>query len=344
MSHILPKNQVSRQGNASRLAPPCLVLLGLLACLFSQPSFAHEVRPAFLQISERVEAEQTYFEVLWKQPVVQNGRLAIDPVFPEGCELTDQQPPEVTSSALMHRWVTSCDLTNGAIHISGLSVTLTDVLVRFDKANGETTNYILRPESPTLDLRNDAAPTLSYLVIGIEHLLFGIDHVLFIIGLVLFIREPWALIKTITAFTVAHSITLALSILGWVSLEQAPVEAIIALSILFLARELVQDESQRSRLTQGAPWIMAFVFGLLHGLGFAGALRDVGLPDDALWMSLLLFNIGIEVGQLMIVAVIVVLSRLAMRFFSLQHLIRAGAWGMGCMAAFWTIDRTLLLI
>ena len=205
------------------------------------------------QISERVEAEQTYFEVLWKQPVVQNGRLAIDPVFSEGCELTDQQPPEVTSSALMHRWVTSCDLTNGAIHISGLSVTLTDVLVRFDKANGETTNYILRPESPTLDLRNDAAPTLSYLVIGIEHLLFGIDHVLFIIGLVLFIREPWALIKTITAFTVAHSITLALSILGWVSLEQGPVEAIIALSILFLARELVQDESQRSRLTQGRP-------------------------------------------------------------------------------------------
>jgi len=306
---------------------------------------AHEVRPAYLQITERsAPAGHVQTEILWKQPVVQDGRLAIDPIFPDGCELVDLTPPEITAGALIHRWITDCDLTAGPIHINGLSVTLTDVLVRYDSAEGESSSYVLRPESPTLNLGSDGAPTFSYLLIGIEHLLFGLDHVLFVIGLVLFIRDPWMLLKTITAFTLAHSITLALSVLGWVQLAQGPVEAVIALSILFLARELTQDEAHRSRLTLGRPWLMAFIFGLLHGLGFAGALRDVGLPDDDLWLSLLLFNIGIEIGQLLIVAVIVVLSRLAMRFVSIDGLIRVGAYGMGSLAAYWTIDRTLLLL
>jgi hydrogenase/urease accessory protein HupE len=322
--------------------------LSTLACvllILSQPASGHEVRPAYLQITEvEVENDAPFFEVLWKQPAVSEGRLAIDPVFPKGCDLQDQAPPEITPSALIHRWVTDCDLREGLIHISGLSVTLTDVMVRFNSADGDTSNYLLRPENPTLDLSSSSVATLSYLVIGVEHLLFGIDHVLFVIGLVLFIREPWALLKTITAFTVAHSLTLGVSILGWVRLEQGPVEAVIALSILFLARELVQDESQRSRLTLGRPWLMAGLFGLLHGLGFAGALRDIGLPEDTLWLSLLLFNIGIELGQLMIIASLLAVSWVVGKFTNMAALTRVGAYGMGCMAAFWTIDRTLLLM
>ena len=215
---------------------------------------------------------------------------------------------------------------------------------RFDDADGESQNFILRPADATLDLSSDAAPTLSYLVIGIEHLVFGIDHVLFVIGLFLFIRDPWMLIKTITSFTVAHSITLALSVLDLVRLEQGPVEAIIALSIVFLARELLQEESKRSALTLTSPWVMAFIFGLLHGLGFAGALADIGLPDDAFWVALLLFNLGLEVGQLMVIAVMAALMWLLRRWQAHTTLTRGAAVAMGCLAAFWTIDRTLILI
>ncbi len=320
----------------------CVVLLVLL--VISGKVSGHEVRPAFLQITETATDDATIYQVLWKQPAVQGGRLAIDPVFPQGCAMQDAAPPEITPTAFLQRWVTDCDLTAGKIHINGLSATLTDVMVRVDRANGETSTYLLRPENPTLDLTEQTAPAFSYLIIGIEHLVFGIDHVLFVVGLVLFIRDPWMLLKTITAFTLSHSITLALSVLGLVSLQQGPVEAVIALSILFLARELVQDESQRSRLTLMRPWIMAFVFGLLHGLGFAGALSDIGLPEDALWLALLMFNVGIELGQLMVIAILLGLAWLAKRAASIPTLTRIGAYGMGCLAAFWTIDRTLILL
>ena len=320
----------------------CALLAAL--CLCAGAAHGHEVRPAFLQIVERIDGDARFFEVLWKQPAVQNGRLAIDPVFPEGCIMEDAAPPEVTPAAYIQRWVTDCDLSRGLIHISGLSMTLTDVMVRIADADGDSSNYLLRPENPTLDLSGSAAGHLSYLWIGVEHLVFGIDHVLFVVGLVLFIRAPWALLKTITAFTVAHSITLALSVLGWVKLNQGPVEAVIALSILFLARELTQDESRRSKLTLGNPWIMAFIFGLLHGLGFAGALADIGLPEDTLWLSLLLFNVGIELGQILIIGVLLAISWIASRFTELTTITRIGAWGMGALAAFWTIDRTWILL
>lgn len=318
-------------------------MLVALSSLCMGVANAHEVRPAYLQFTE-VDQGEIRYHVLWKQPIVQNRRLPIDPVFPEECQLTDLAPPEVASAALLYHWQTTCDLSQAAIHINGLSVTLTDVLVRVDTLDGESANYILRPESPTLDLAEADEPAFSYLVVGIEHLVFGIDHVLFVIGLFLFIREPIALLKTITAFTVAHSITLALSVLELVKLEQGPVEAIIALSILFLARELVQDESERSRLTLIRPWVMALIFGLLHGLGFAGALADIGLPEDDLWLSLLLFNVGIEIGQIAVILGLAVVVWLLTRLQWQKHFTTAAAWGMGAVAAFWTIDRTLLLI
>ena len=319
------------------------LLTALISMLVANIVLAHEVRPAYLQLTE-VDEGATKYHVLWKQPIMQNRRLPIDPVFTEDCVMSDLAPPEVTSAALLYHWRTECDLSESSIRINGLTVTLTDVLVRVDTLDGKTANYILRPENPILDLNEAEAPGLSYFMIGIEHLVFGIDHVLFVIGLFLFIREPVALIKTITAFTFAHSITLALSALDLVKLDQGPVEAIIALSILFLARELVQDESERSRLTLGRPWVMAFIFGLLHGLGFAGALSDIGLPEDDLWFSLLLFNVGIEVGQIAVILVLAALVWLLSRMRWQKHFSTTAAWGMGCVAAFWTIDRTLLLL
>ena len=166
------------------------------------------------------------------------------------------------------------------------------------------------------------------------------------VGLVLLIGNPWMLLKTITAFTVAHSITLCLSVLDLVSLPQRPVEAVIALSILFLARELLVDESHRSAIMHLRPWVMAFAFGLLHGFGFAGALNDIGLPRDQLAMSLLLFNVGIEIGQLLVIAVLIAAGWIIRRYSGHRHPVwqQAFTFVMGAMAAYWTIDRVWLVL
>ena len=317
-------------------------ILVMLEVVSGDFAIAHEIRPAYLQITEVGKGEANY-HILWKQPVVQNRRLPIDPVFSDECELSDLSPPEVTSVAILYNWQTECDLSETSIHVTGLMVNHTDVLVRVETLDDEVENYVLRPSNPTLDLKEGGAPALDYFVIGVDHLVFGIDHVLFVIGLFLFIQAPIALIKTITAFTVSHSITLALSVLGLVKLDQGPIELVIALSILFLARELVQKESKRSRLTLGRPWVMAFFFGLLHGLGFAGALADIGLPKDDLWLSLLLFNLGIEAGQIAVILVLAIVAWALSQINWKQYFNTLAAWGMGSVAAFWTIDRALLL-
>ena len=249
-----------------------LFFAAIIAFCLSIPSLAHEVRPAYLQLKQ---TDAQSWEVLWKQPIVQGGRLAIDPIFPEHCELTQQGPAEFTPGAMIYRWQTNCDLLQGQIHIQGLSVTLTDVMVRIDPygKDAESINHILRPQSPTLVFDELEASTFDYLIIGIEHLVFGIDHVLFVIGLVLFVRSPWMLFKTITAFTVAHSITLALSVLGWVQVQQGPVEAIIALSIVFLALAAWGAAEMMQRSANNRTTALAMSFSIYYGgllLAFAG--------------------------------------------------------------------------
>ena len=317
-------------------------LVIVISCNFNSAQ-AHEFRPGHLQLIE-VDEGTTKYHVIWKKPILLNTTVQLDPTFPDDCRVTDIAPPQVGNVALIYYWRTNCDLGQSSIHINELEFSHTDVLVSVEKLDGEKSSHVLRPDQPALNLQEQDTSTLSYFIIGIEHLVFGIDHVLFVIGLFLFIREPIALIKTITAFTVSHSITLALSVLELVKLDQGPIEAVIALSIFFLARELVQEESKRSRLTRGRPWVMAFIFGLLHGLGFAGALADIGLPKDDLWLSLLLFNVGIEIGQVAVIITLAgfawVLSRIGWQnFFN-----KGAAWSMGCLATFWTVDRTVLLL
>lgn len=304
---------------------------------------AHEFRPGHLQLKE-VDEETTRYYVLWKKPILLNTTVELTPQFAPECKITNVAPPKVGNVALIYHWKTNCDLGQTSIRINGLTYSHTDVLVSLEQLDGDKSSYVLRPDEPTLNLQKQAVPALSYFVIGIEHLVFGIDHVLFVIGLFLFIRDPITLVKTITAFTISHSITLALSVLEFVKLDQAPTEAVIALSIFFLASELARDESQRSRLTQGRPWVMAFVFGLLHGLGFAGALTDIGLPKDDLWLSLLLFNLGIEAGQVAVILILAACAWFLTRLGWQRMFNKTAAWGMGCLATFWTIDRTLLLL
>ncbi|MBM4202657.1 MAG: HupE/UreJ family protein [Gammaproteobacteria bacterium] len=320
----------------------CMVLaVGVASLLDHTETTAHEVRPAFLQLAEKEDRSWT---MLWKQPVLEGRQLPLSPVFEPACEAVAAGPEEFTGTARLARFTLACDPSTTVLTIQGLSATLTDVMVRIDREDGSTVNHLLRPERPSVDLADPTPAASAYLWLGIEHLLFGIDHVLFVIGLVLFIPGRLDLIKTITAFTLAHSVTLALSVLELVTVPQAPVEAIIALSILFLARELVIEPGRRSLLTTARPWIMALLFGLLHGLGFAGVLSEIGLPRDQLAMSLLLFNVGIEAGQLIVIAVMLALLWLQQRFSQSHTPELAYSWIMGSVAGMWTLDRVFAVI
>jgi hydrogenase/urease accessory protein HupE len=318
-------------------------LAALLVLLAASQAQAHEVRPAYLQLTETAPGQ---FDVLWKQPLLGDRRLPLEPVLPDECVSIGNPVPEVAGAALIERWRTTCDLRAGSVAISGLSQTLTDVLVEIRYLSAEPVSQLLKPSRPSMDLASPTPQLWSYLTFGVEHLLLGLDHILFVVGLVLFIGNTWTLVKTITAFTVAHSITLACSVLGLISLPQGPVEAVIALSILFLARELVEPPERRSRITLGRPWLMAFAFGLLHGFGFAGALTEIGLPADQLAISLLLFNVGIELGQLLVIGLMLGAAAIFRQAWRHNREVWPGrfAWIMGSVAGFWTIDRLLVVI
>ena len=352
-----------------RRAPGWLLpLLGALA--LPAGLAAHEVRPAYLELTE-VSAGR--FEVLWKQPVLADAepglvrRLPLAPAFPAHCREAGRALPELTASALLERWTIDCGaegLGDAPIEIAGLPRTLTDVLLRVRFVGGESVDHLLRPEAPRVAVSPEAGGGMAvpaYLRLGIEHLLFGFDHILFVVGLMFLVRRPLQLVQVVTAFTAAHSITLALSTLGVVTLSQRPVEAVIALSILYLAVELARGAGravgaggasgaggpgdERSSLAR-SPWAIAFGFGLLHGFGFAGALADIGLPEQARAMALLLFNVGVEIGQLMIVGLLLaLLYGLRLRRVSLPAVaLQAPIVVMGTVSAYWFVERVLSMV
>jgi len=237
-------------------------------------------------------------------------------------------------------------LVNETIVIDGLSATQTDTLLRIQLLDGSMHTTVLRPDSPSFVVPEKASKTKlagSYLGLGIEHILGGFDHLLFVLGLLLIVQSIRLLIKTITAFTLAHSVTLAMATLGFVYVPQAPVEAVIALSIIFLATELSKQHRGETGLTTRAPWLVALCFGLLHGFGFAGALTEVGLPQSDIPLALLFFNVGVEVGQLMFVSGVLVvtwmINKMKLRWPAwVEH---APAYAIGSLAAFWFIQRTV---
>jgi hydrogenase/urease accessory protein HupE len=318
-----------------------------LVANFAPYAVAHEVRPAYLEL--RQTAADT-FDVLWKVPALgDNLRLGLYVRWPKTCENLSEPRGIFTGDAYLERWRLRHPeaLVGSTISIDGLQTTLTDVLVRIERLDGTTQVARLLPTSPSLVV--EAAPggwqvAWTYLVLGVEHILLGIDHLLFVLALILLVSGRKRLLGTITAFTVAHSITLAAATLGFVHVPGAPVEACIALSIVFVAAELIRSRQGQPGLTERAPWLVAFTFGLLHGLGFAGALSEVGLPQHAIPLALLFFNVGVELGQLIFIAVVLCLAAIARRLP-----IRAPAWGwrvvpygIGSVAMFWVIQRILL--
>jgi hypothetical protein len=324
-----------------------VVLIGLLALATS--AAAHEVRPGYLEL--RQSGEVTW-EVTWKVPTRGDLRLALDPLVPASCSATADRSSMRTAGALVERWTVECpDGLAGRLTIQGLEYTLTDVLVRIQPTDGEARSFLLRSNSPSAVLGEEASGravqrAAGYLTLGVEHILLGIDHLLFVLGLLLIVQNRWMLVKTVTSFTLAHSITLAIATLGYASAPVPPLNAAIALSILFLGPEIVRTWRGETSFTIRHPWVVAFAFGLLHGFGFAGGLSELGLPRAEIPLALLMFNVGVELGQIGFVVLVLALER-SFRVLEIswpRWATLVPGYAVGTLGAYWTIQRTVMMV
>ena len=320
----------------------------LLLTLVFLNTRAHEIRPAYLQITETAPH---HYSIFWKQPTMGEISLRLKPLI--GNWLRDSTAMiSYSETYLIKQWEINAgneNLNGQKVSIEGLDKTMTDVLVNIHFLNGDEITRLLKPVEPSFVVEQSQhtnVPVAAYLQLGITHILFGVDHLLFVLGLLLLVKGNRRLVKTITAFTIAHSITLALATLHLVNVQQAAAEATIALSIVFLALELTRHYQGRDGLTYKYPWIVAFVFGLLHGFGFAGALAEVGLPAASIPIVLFLFNVGVEIGQLMFVAAalmfIWLLKNGGPRFPTWTRYI--APYFIGSLACFWLIERVVGII
>ena len=322
----------------------------LLTALVTPPAaWAHEARPAYLELRETGAGQ---WSVLWRTPVLAGMRLPVTLKLPEGVRnVSEPSVQELPDSLVERRQVDagSNGLRGRRIEFPGLQVTITDVLVRVQFADGRKATMIARPSAPWIEIaaaRGPAATAAAFLIQGVEHILLGADHLLFVLGLLLIVRTPWMLAKTITAFTVAHSFTLAIATLGYAHVPAAPLNAAIALSIVFLGPEILRAWRGETSFTIDHPWIVAFAFGLLHGFGFASGLTAIGLPQADIPLALLMFNVGVEIGQLAFVALLLLLVR-ALEALEVRWpwpVERLPAYAVGSLGAFWTIQRLALMV
>jgi hydrogenase/urease accessory protein HupE len=303
-------------------------------------------RPAYLELRETADG----YDVLWKVPAQGELRLAVAVRFPDGTTNVTEPRVLMSGTAWIERWRVRRDggFVGQTIGIDGLLGGVTDVIVRVERADGSSQVERLAPERPAFTVKAPAGAgeiAWSYLVLGVEHILGGIDHLLFVLALLLIVRGRRRIVATVTAFTVGHSLTLVAATLGWVHMPGPPVEAAIALSIVFVAAEVVHGLRGQPGVTAQAPWLVACTFGLLHGFGFAGALAEVGLPQTAIPIALLMFNVGVELGQLLFVTA--ALTALALFRYVPVHvpqrladrLAFAPAYGIGVLAMFWVFER-----
>lgn len=320
------------------------ITIALISLYPSMQANADEIRPALLDIKER---DLGWFDVTWKLPTKGGQALAISPQLPDNLTLLGS--PSVLNlpgARVEHSSYKMAgeSLTGKTITINGLPAVQTDVLLLIQLQDGTQHSAILRPGSPafTIPLKASKLEVAgSYWRLGTVHILEGVDHLLFVFALLLIVSGMMPLLKAVTAFTIAHSITLALATLDIVHIPPAPTEAIIALSILFLASEIIRQRNGETGLTERYPWLIAFLFGLFHGLGFAGALTEIGVPQHEVPLALLMFNVGVESGQLFFIAVVVCLLQL-LRYLPVtlvKNTWRILPYSIGSLAAFWSIER-----
>lgn len=318
----------------------------LFLLVLSSVAAAHEVRPAYLEL--RQTGPETY-DVFWKVPGRgEDLRLGLYVELPGACTNVTQPRGSMINNAFSERWTVKCagGLIGGTIHIAGLNATTTDVLVRLERLDGTTQVSRITPSAPSLEVKAAAGVlevARTYITLGVEHILTGIDHLLFVLALLIITRGGWKLVKTVSAFTLSHSITLSAATLGFVHVPQRPVEAAIALSIVFVAVEVVRLHRGLETFTARAPWLVALTFGLMHGLGFAGGLSEAGLPQGHIPTALLFFSVGVESGHFLfigaVLSLIALIRRIHISFPRWTELIPP--YAIGSVAMFWLIQRTL---
>ncbi|MFT5329550.1 MAG: hydrogenase/urease accessory protein HupE [Parasphingorhabdus sp.] len=321
-----------------------LWLCGALA-LWPTSVRADELRPAYIEMTEQAPGQ---WSLLWKASA--NSRLGQtgEIIIPDNCKIEGEQQREYAGSNILTRLALRCDgsVQGNSIGLKGLELSTTDALVRIAPIDSAMQTLRLTPDQPTATLAKPSVISnvaATYTILGVEHILLGFDHLFFVLALVLLLKGGWLVAKTVTAFTIAHSLTLVGSTLGLLSLPPQPVEAVIALSIIFLAIEVVKAKPDEIRLSEQFPWIVAFLFGLLHGFGFAGALAEIGLPEGDVPLALLTFNLGVEIGQLVIVAVALTALHAIGKFQGLwlQPTKTAMAYGIGIISTYWFIERVV---
>ena len=326
------------------------LLLGV-ALMLPRWANAHDLFPGFLELKATAASD---YQVLWKLPLFKGQRLHIAPRFPDDCALQGGLDSQREARALVVRTQLQCKtpLEGRAISIDGLAAAGTEVLLRVQPWQSNTQQTLLiQPEQPsaTVPTAAEAAEqpgVWSYLRLGIEHILLGVDHLLLLLGLVLIVCDGWMLLKTVSAFTLANSITLSVSAVGIVDVPAGPLNAAIALSILFMGTEVVRFLRGRTSFTLRHPWVLACGFGLLHGFGYARGLAELGLPHHELLLALLLFNVGIEIGQDIFVLLVLGVQR-SFRQLEIRWPVwvqRVPAWTIGCAGAYWTIQTTLAMV
>lgn len=315
---------------------------------------AHKLDPAFLDIREISEGA---YSVTFKVPQSSGQPLPLRAALPDNCKPKLSGELSGIGNGFATTWGAQCPggLSGGEIYIQGLKKTGTDTLFRLEDINGAVRTALITADAPRYVISGDPSiweVIVTYARLGITHILFGIDHILFVFALMLLVPTTMQLVKTITAFTVAHSITLSAAALGYVDIPGPPVEAVIALSIVFVAVELSKRKQGTLRFSERFPWLVAFAFGLLHGFGFAGALSETGLPESEIPAALLAFNVGVEIGQLLFIAVALIAQRIATVVLD-QFTIAGGyrptarlsmIYVIGAVSAFWLIERIAVFL
>ena len=298
---------------------------------------AHEFNPAHLVINELNDELNTY-EATWMYPYKNIGTRG-EVIFPDFCSV-ESKDLYYQGKYINEELDLTCSSTikGSLIEITKLSV-LTDALVTINFSNDETFEGLVNNKNTSILVpnKNEYLPT-SYIYLGFDHLLNGLDHILFVVGLMFLVVGTINLIKTITAFTIAHSITLGLSVFNIIKLPQATIEIMIALTIVYLAAEI-----KNSKKYEFTPWNLAFGFGLLHGLGFADALSDIGIENNEILLSLLFFNIGIEIGQLVLIPFIWIFIFIANNYNFYKKSVVFSSYFVGSMGAYWVISRFINL-
>lgn len=317
-------------------------ILALALALFALPAQADELRPGYLELTQQ---DAQHWKLVWKAPVLGGLATRAHPAFPAFCR---ESPPQarIEDAAMVAESRLTCtrDLAGSKVGIAGMDAAFTDALLRIAPLGRPVQAARLTAKAAMVEV--SSVPdrwevARSYFVLGVEHILTGYDHLLFVVSLVLLLMRLWVVVRAATAFTVAHSLTLIGTTLGVIGLAQAPVEALIALSIVFLAVEIVKQDPANPRLSERAPWMVAFGFGLIHGFGFAGALREIGLPESDVPVALLTFNLGVEAGQLLIIAATIgaIMALRALRPAVLRPTVLAASYAIGITASFWFIQR-----